>query len=259
MTTRYVVYGAGGVGKTTTAAALAVSLAQRGARTLVVTTDPARRLGDALGVPTSPDIVAVPWRAGLDCFMPEAKATTRSVAAELLVDAPDVAARLQRNPVFEMLCSGLAGVHELATLASLAPRLGGYDAVVIDTAPSHHALELVSLPGRLSALIDNRALQWLARLAEQRLEERRGLSARLLDWGQRRFVARFEDALGGSAIASCMEVLGAVMTARPRLSETVRFANELLTGPATAHVVVLAARHGIPDPSMLCRQPAKSR
>lgn len=239
---RYVVYGVGGVGKTTVSAALAVALARRGTRTLVITTDPARRLADALAVAPSTEVVPVPWCDGLDCYMPDARSTPRDVAAELLRGHPDAYA-LMRNPVFELLCSGLAGVHELATLASLGARAAGYGALVIDTAPARHALELVALPGRIQALLESRALIWLGRLA-QRADEPRGLTRRLMDWGQRRLVERFEDALGSSAIRDTLAVLGAVTSIRPRLLETIRLAREVLTGPRTRHLVVLAPREG---------------
>jgi len=239
---RYVVYGAGGVGKTTVAAALAVALARRGTRTLVVTTDPARRLADALAVAPSAEVVPVPWCPGLDCYMPDARSTPRSVAAELLSGVPDADA-LIRNPIFELLCSGLAGVHELATLASLGPRSAGYAAVVIDTAPSRHALELVSLPGRIHALLESKALQWLGRLA-QRGNEARGITQRLLDWGPRRLIERFEGAVGSSAVRDALAVLGAITSIRPRLLETMRRAGDILTGPSTRHLVVLAPRPG---------------
>ena len=240
----YIVYGAGGVGKTTTAAALGVAFAARGARTLVATTDPARRLAHALSLPAHTDVAPVPWAPGLDYYMPEAGATTRAVVDAMLADFPDVAASLAGNPVFELLCSGLAGMHELAALASLAPIAARYDVVVIDTAPSRHALDLVTLPRRIAALIDSRALVWLGQLSEDRLAERRGLSRRLIDWGQRRLVGRFESALGGTAVASCMEVLRAMAVLRPLLSARAQAAGSLLTGPRTEHVVVLAPRAG---------------
>jgi len=239
---RYVVYGVGGVGKTTVAAALAVALARRGTRTLVVTTDPARRLADALAVAPSSEVVPVPWCTGLDCYMPDARSTPRSVAAALLQGTPHAEA-LVRNPVFELLCSGLAGVHELATLASLGPRAAGYAAIVIDTAPSRHAIELVSLPGRIDALLESRSLQWLGRLA-QRGNEPRGITQRLIDWGPRRLIERFEGALGTSAVRDTLAVVGAIASIRPRLLETIRLAGDILTGPSTRHLVVLAPRSG---------------
>lgn len=242
MTRHYVVYGVGGVGKTTVSAALAVALAKSGLKTLVVTTDPARRLADALGIESSPDIAPVGFCPGLDCYMPESRQTPRTVASELLVGHPTIAAGLVDNPVFELLCSGLAGVHELALLASIGPRAAAYDAVVVDTAPSRHALELVALPGRISRLLDSRALRWLGRIAER--GPRRTVAQRVLDWGQDKLVARFEKALGEGAVSDTLAVLNAVMTIRPRLAETIRLAGELLTGPATEHIVVLAPRHG---------------
>jgi len=242
MTRRFVVYGVGGVGKTTVSAALAVALAKSGRSTLVVTTDPARRLADTLGVEATAEIAPVAWCPGLDCYMPESRQTPREVAAELLAGHPEIAAGLIDNPVFELLCSGLAGVHELALLATLGPRAATYDAVVVDTAPSRHALDLVSLPGRIGRLLDSRSLQWLGRIAHR--GTRRTLTQRVLDWGQEKLVGRFEKALGQGAVSDTLGVLNAIMTIRPRLAETIRLAGDLLTGPATEHLVVLAPRHG---------------
>ena len=242
MTRCYGVYGAGGVGKTTTAAALGVALARRGSRTLVVTTDPARRLADVLGVTPAPAVAAVPWCDQLDCLMPHARTTTRALAGELLADHPDLLDSLLANPVFEALLSGIAGIHELAALASLASMMGNYDAVVIDTAPGVHAMQLLALPGQIAALLDGRALRWLIRLAPRSPAVPRGVASRLLDWGQRAVVARLQDTLGAAAVVACLDVLAAVTLLRPRLSEIARVVNDLLFAPSTSHVLVVAPR-----------------
>jgi anion-transporting ArsA/GET3 family ATPase len=238
----FVVFGAGGVGKTTSSAALAVALADSGARTLVLTTDPARRLADVLGAVNMHRVTPVSGVANLDYLMPSAAANTREVVAALLIDSPDVVMSLAQNPIFELLCTGLAGVHELMILASLGATAAQYDAVVIDTAPSEHAIELMSLPDRLLSLIDSRALQWLSRLAPSKADSQRGMSARLIDWSQRRLVGQFERVLGGTAVSDCLELLRAVMLVRPQLSRALSQAKMILAGGNTEYVVVLGPR-----------------
>jgi anion-transporting ArsA/GET3 family ATPase len=240
----FVVFGAGGVGKTTSSAALSVALADSGARTLVLTTDPARRLADVLGAANINCISAVPGVANLDYYMPSAAANTREVVATLLADSPDVTASLAKNPIFELLCTGLAGVHELMILASLGAVANQYDAVVIDTAPSEHAIDLMSLPDRLLSLIDSRALHWLSKLAPSSADAQRGISAWFIDWSQRRLVAQFERVLGGTAVSDCLEILRAVMLVRPQLSRALSQAKLILTGGNTEYVVVLGPRAG---------------
>ena len=241
----YIIFGAGGVGKTTSAAAFAVALAHQGTRTLVLTTDPARRLADVLGAANTSAISPVPGVPGLDFYMPNAAVSTREIVNELLADAPEIAGPLQLNPIFDLLCSGLAGVHELMILASLASRTSGYDAVVIDTAPSEHALDLLALPNRIATLIDSRALLWLSKLSPAKAEPRRGISMRLIDWGQQRLLSQLENVLGGPAVAQCLEILRAVVVVRPQLSAAIANAKAILTGKHTDYMVVLAPRHGI--------------
>jgi anion-transporting ArsA/GET3 family ATPase len=244
MTTQriFVVFGAGGVGKTTTAAALAVSFARGGSRTLVITTDPARRLADVLGVEDLHGINSDVGTPGLDYYMPSAAANTREVVAELLADRPDVAASLGENPIYDLLCTGLAGVHELMILASIGNHAAGYDVVVIDTAPSEHAIDLMSLPERLLSLLDSTALGWLSKLVPTDDASQRGLSARFVNWGQRRLVAQFERVLGGTAVTDCLELLHAVMIVRPRLVRNLSQAKSILTGKNTEFVIVLPPR-----------------
>jgi anion-transporting ArsA/GET3 family ATPase len=238
----YVVFGAGGVGKTTSSAALSVTLARSGLRTLVITTDPARRLADVLEADNVHTVAPVPGVVGLDYFMPSAAANTREVVGKLLRNQPAMAASLSQNPIFELLCTGLAGVHELMILADIGNFTAKYDALVIDTAPSEHAIDLMTLPDRLLSLIDSRALQWLSRLAPTKTDSARGLSARFLDWGQRRLVSQFEKVLGGTAVADCLELLRAVMLVRPELANNLAQARTILAGSSTEFVIVVAPR-----------------
>lgn len=244
MTLSIVVLGVGGVGKTTTSAALAVALANSGRRTLVATTDPARRLADALGVGSDARVAAVPGVANLDLFMPHGRDTARSLRDELLAAAPALASELRDNPIVELLTSGLAGMDELSAIASLGAMADRYDAIVIDTAPTRHAVELVSLPARLETILGNRGLAWLGRLA--RREERRSLGARLVDWGQAKLVARFEAAVGSAPVGAVLPALRALDALAPLLHERVQSAGRVLAGPDTRYAVVVSPRRSEP-------------
>jgi anion-transporting ArsA/GET3 family ATPase len=239
----YVCFGTGGVGKTTVSAALGCALAQRGVRTLVITCDPARRLAEAFDVRAAAEPVRVDARGLLWCFMPDAAESARQTVALLFGDDPTRLAALQQNEVFGVLVDGLSGVHELGALAQLATLSERYDAVVVDTAPTRHALELLRLPERVGKLVDSRALRWLASVSQRRLAApNKSRLSRLFDWGESRLLAELDASLGDASVAQCMQLLAAGMQARPELSRICRRAGELLTGAQTSYVLVAAPR-----------------
>jgi anion-transporting ArsA/GET3 family ATPase len=246
----FVCFGTGGVGKTTMSAALGTALARRGVRTLVVTCDPARRLAEAFGVVASPLPVCVDARELLWCYMPEAVDSARRSVALLFGDDPKRLAGPQQNSVLAVLVDGLAGMHELGALAQLVERCDAYDAVVIDTAPTRHALELLRLPKAIARLVDSRGLRWLESVSRRRLasSEERDRSTpltRLFAWSEARLLAELEGSLGGASVAACMELLTAGMSARPALAQIAQRASGLLTGADTTYVVVAAPREGV--------------
>jgi anion-transporting ArsA/GET3 family ATPase len=162
--------GAGGVGKTTTAAAVAMGLAARGGRVVVVTIDPARRLATALGLEQlgneprriEPSRFA---RRGLElhgelwAMMLDSKRTFDELI-ELL--APDAATRddILGNRIYQELSSAVAGSQELSAIAKLyeLDAAGDFDAIVLDTPPSRSALDFLNAPERLTGFLEGRAL-----------------------------------------------------------------------------------------------------
>jgi anion-transporting ArsA/GET3 family ATPase len=166
-----VTLGAGGVGKTTTSAALALGLAMRGGKVAVVTIDPARRLATALGLqklsgePHRIDAAALE-RAGVElhgelwAMMLDTKATFDAVVERL---APDEAAReeILSNPVYRELSTAVAGSNELSAVAKLYELHAEheFDVIVLDTPPSRNALDFLEAPGRLLGFLEGRALQ----------------------------------------------------------------------------------------------------
>jgi len=169
--------GSGGVGKTTTAASLAVWGALSGRKTAVVTIDPTKRLADCFGIdPTSAQGKPVPpetFRAyGV---------SPRGTLTALLIDQPsawdaaiaryaptaEVRDRILANRFYQGLSRTFAGSHEyiaLDTLASLVQQ-GAYDLIVVDTPPTRQALDFLEAPQRLQRFLDSRARKWFLRPA----------------------------------------------------------------------------------------------
>jgi len=152
--------GAGGVGKTTTAAALAIEAARRGRRTIVLTIDPARRLAQSLGLSrlsTAP--LSVPDVDGLDAMMLDMKRTFDEIV-ERHASSPDRVQRILDNRFYQQLSASLAGTQEYMAMEKLYDlhETGRYDCIVIDTPPTRNALDFLDAPRRLTDFLEGRFL-----------------------------------------------------------------------------------------------------
>jgi anion-transporting ArsA/GET3 family ATPase len=236
--------GGGGVGKTTTSAALALALARRRRRTLVVTVDPARRLADAMGVSIGTEVREARIEEGaagcLFALMPEPQGSVRGFVEYLFVEEPDAMARVFENPLYGALEGAIAGVHDLMSvlLVARAVEQQVFDVVIIDTAPSRHALDLVTYPGRLAALLEGRAMGWLGSLA-QRASGGPGRGGALA-WGRRRVEDALARVVGARLIGNVTDIFADLTRVRVRFSALARDAEHLLLGPATRFVLVAA-------------------
>lgn len=167
------VCGSGGVGKTTTAAALGLqAAAELGGRVLVLTVDPARRLADALGlggagvanaeVRVAPDRLPVPIRGELWMAMLDTKASWDDLVAR---HAPDAATReaILANPLYRNITGRFVHSHEYIAMERLHElhASGRYDLVIVDTPPSRHALDILDAPARMVEFFGSRLLRWL--------------------------------------------------------------------------------------------------
>jgi anion-transporting ArsA/GET3 family ATPase len=156
--------GSGGVGKTTTAAALGIAAATRGRHTAVLTIDPARRLRDALAITTldgEPHRVPLGRRApdgSLDAMVLDTKRTFDELIQRY---APTAAAaeRVLTNRIYASVSTALAGSQEYMAMERLHALAGSghYDLLVVDTPPTQHALDFLEAPERLTALLTSRA------------------------------------------------------------------------------------------------------
>lgn len=162
--------GAGGVGKTTTAAAIGVAAAVKGRRTLVLTIDPARRLAEAMGIPAGarePSAVprelltqvAVPPSGLLDAWMLSPEVVFESMVRRLASDEASVQ-RVLSNRLYQHLSKIVAGMQEYTAAEALytLSSSGKYDLVVLDTPPSRNALAFLEAPRKLSLFLDERVV-----------------------------------------------------------------------------------------------------
>lgn len=151
--------GKGGVGKTTTSSAVALRLARRGRRTLLVTVDPARRLKDALGVEVTHRLREV--RPNLFAMMLDPE---RVIEEFLRENYPD--ANLTEHPFYKYVSNYLPGVNELLAIGKLIEfrREKHFDTIVVDTAPTGHALSFLTTPMKVRDLFrENKLLMWAIR------------------------------------------------------------------------------------------------
>lgn len=167
--------GSGGVGKTTTSAALALAAARAGKRTLVITIDPAKRLASSLGLAglghdvaeVDPALVGagVDGAASLSAMMLDQKRAFDEVVATHAKD-PAAVARILANPIYAQVSGTLAGSQEYAAMVKLhdLDATGRWDLIVVDTPPTAHAIDFLEAPAKLSAAIDSPAIEWFRKL-----------------------------------------------------------------------------------------------
>ncbi|MFJ6133187.1 ArsA family ATPase [Janibacter terrae] len=164
--------GSGGVGKTTTAAALAVRAAEQGRRVVVLTIDPARRLAQSLGLEeldnTPRPVADIDTSAGgsLDAMMLDMKRTFDEVVESHA--SPDKAAQILTNPFYIAVSSSFAGTQEYMAMeklgqlrAQMADGSRDWDLVIVDTPPSRSALDFLDAPKRLGSFLDGRFIRLL--------------------------------------------------------------------------------------------------
>ncbi|MGI9326992.1 MAG: ArsA family ATPase [Pseudomonadales bacterium] len=186
--------GSGGVGKTTTAAALGVVAAGLGRRTLVLTIDPARRLANAMGVSQiGHEPTAVPGVSNLWVMMLDAG---QSIDALVSQHAPDQQAgeALLNNPYYRQISASVAGSREFIAMEKLHDLLADerFDLLIVDTPPAQHALDFLDAPKRLLELLDGSGLGLLLRTTS--VANR--LSFGLLGRSQKQFAKLFEQLTG---------------------------------------------------------------
>ncbi|HEU5037877.1 MAG TPA: ArsA-related P-loop ATPase [Nocardioides sp.] len=245
--------GSGGVGKTTTSAALALRAAERGRNVVVLTIDPARRLAQSMGIERL-DNVPRPVaglrtngkgnrRGGsLDAMMLDMKRTFDEVVESQA--SPEKARQILDNPFYVALSSSFAGTQEYMAMEKLgqihaaARAEGTYDLIVVDTPPSRSALDFLDAPERLSSFLDGRFIRLL-------LTPARG-PARMMTAGLGLITGALNKILGTQVLRDMQTFVAAFDTLFGGFRQRAQKTFELLQADGTAFLVVAA-----PEPDAL--------
>jgi anion-transporting ArsA/GET3 family ATPase len=230
--------GSGGVGKTTTAAALAVHGALQGRRTMVLTIDPARRLADALGLRTVGNearAVAVPGPGTLTAMMLDQKGAWDALV-ERYAPSPEARDRVLANRFYQHLSESFAGSQEYMAIEQLAElhSSGRYDLIVVDTPPTRHALDFLDAPKRIHAFLDRRVVRWFVKP----YFSAGWATLRVVNRAAGTLLRRLEDATGVKALVEISDFFNSMSSLFEGFEQRVQVVDKLLRARSTAFVLV---------------------
>ncbi len=237
--------GSGGVGKTTTAATIALWGALQGRRAIVLTIDPARRLADSLGVgpigntpsevpPEALRALGREVRGSLAAMMLDQKGSWDELVER---HAPEEArARILENRFYRQLSQSFAGSQEYMAVEQLGEldASGRYDLIVVDTPPTQHALDFLQAPERLLAFLDRKIVRWFVRPSFSA-----GWSTlRTMNRTVGFLLRKIEDATGVTTLADVTDFFSAMSGLFEDFEPRVQRVTQLLRQPETAFVLV---------------------
>jgi anion-transporting ArsA/GET3 family ATPase len=243
--------GPGGVGKTTTAAALALRSALAGQRACVVTIDPARRLADALGISSvgnEPHLVSPPrgersWSGELWAVMLDAQSTFDHLVNRYATST-DQAEAIFSNPVYRNISAALSGTQEYMAIEKLyeLQESGDFDVVIVDTPPAQHALDFMEAPSHLARLLDNRVFRLLM------TPTRAGLRA--FELGAQLMLRTISRVAGGQVVADTVQFFTQFEGMEEGFRARAKRADELLHSRRTSFALVCSPRRDAVDEAL---------
>jgi anion-transporting ArsA/GET3 family ATPase len=238
--------GSGGVGKTTSAAAIALGMAARGAKVGVVTIDPARRLANALGLeqlaneprqidPARLEAAGLQIKGELWAMMLDPKRTFDELI-ERVAPTPKRAEEIKVNRVYKELSTAVSGSQEFTAVAKLhdLDQQGEFDLLVLDTPPSRNALDFLEAPGRLTSFLEGRALKAFLRPT--------GLGMRVIGRGASPFLAALRRVTGIDLVGDLSTFFQLLGGMTEDFSARARQVEAMLRAETTAFLLVTSAQ-----------------
>ena len=239
--------GTGGVGKTTTAAVLALEGARRGRRAVVVTIDPAKRLADTLGLGALTDTarrIDGDWPGELWALMLDTKSTFDHLVTTYS-GSPDQAERILSNRFYRNISGALSGtqeymageklyeLHELGAETPEGERVS-FDLVVVDTPPTRNALDFLDAPRRLSTFLDHRLYRMLTAPTRAYLKA--------VNVAAQAFLRTVSQLVGSEVLEDALRFFNAFEGMEAGFKERAAKVQALLSDPGTAYLLVASPR-----------------
>ena len=230
--------GSGGVGKTTTAAVVALEGARLGRKTVVVTIDPAKRLADALGLQgltDTPSRIEGEWPGELWATMLDTKSTFDALVVKYAA-TPEQGERILANRFYRNISGALSGTQEYMAMEKLYElhEEADFDLVVVDTPPTRHALDFLDAPRRLSRFLDHRLFRLL-------VAPSRGL-VKAVNVAAQTFLRTVSKVVGGDVVDDAIAFFQAFEGMEEGFRQRATRVNELLAALETAFVLVASPR-----------------
>ncbi len=237
-----IVVGTGGVGKTTTAVAMAFAQAKMGKKVLLLTVDPSQRLKVSLGLSHDGQLQQISHQ-GISitaCLL-----NAQKIFDDFVRQFAQKDERIQslfQNKLYQKLSTQLSGAQEFTSIEFIYSqyKTGLWDLILIDTPPAEQAIDFLNTPQKIIALFDKNIFQWV-RLG--RPQKERGFFERMLVLGYEKLVKILESLTGAEFLSQLFDFFQLIENWQEKIAERLTFSQQLLHGESTKFILVTSLRN----------------
>ncbi|OFZ20375.1 MAG: hypothetical protein A2Z20_07870 [Bdellovibrionales bacterium RBG_16_40_8] len=232
--------GSGGVGKTTTSAALGVRAAQIGLKVLVMTIDPAKRLKAALGIGDNSSsgvkVAGQNYSGQLYATLLNAEEIFKKFILSASTDA-ELAERLLRNKLYEQLSTTLSGSQEFTSLLQLSKIVDEeeYDLVILDTPPAQHAVDFLEAPAKINALFQDSMVRWFVGDNNEG-----GFIRKIISRGTQTVLHALEKITGSNFMRELSDFFVSIRAVQNQIGQRSEQVQKIITRPTTVFFLITA-------------------
>ncbi len=231
--------GNGGVGKTTLAAAMGVSAAKKGAKVLVLTIDPAKRLATTLGIEGNKDICKVPgqtFKGELYASIVDHKKTFDDFVLRAAAKS-EVAKKLFDNKLYQQLSTSLSGSQDFSALEKLYSvyESNEFDLIILDTPPAKHAIDFLNAPQKLAVLFNDSVARWFR---DSKSSSARSRIMSVINAGTKQVLNILENITGSELLRQLADFFISIEQWQDKLEDRIVKVHKMMTNPETKFCLV---------------------